>query len=137
MRQGWPLLTALFVRDGGIAGGVFNLVSLLFVGTLAEQLWRRTSWLTLFFGGALLTELAALSWQPIGAGNSVANFNLAAGLAVGCLWRHACGPARLAAWVSLGAGAVLVSRHDIHGLAVAFGAALALGLLRHGSAAWV
>jgi membrane associated rhomboid family serine protease len=34
----WRLITALFVQDGGVSGSVFNLVSLLLAGTIAEKL---------------------------------------------------------------------------------------------------
>ncbi|MGH7203589.1 MAG: hypothetical protein ACREHC_04065, partial [Candidatus Levyibacteriota bacterium] len=49
----WRLLTSLFVQDDGIPGTIFNLVSLLLIGSLAEQYWRRNEWLILFFGGGI------------------------------------------------------------------------------------
>ena len=32
----WRLVTALFVQDGWVAGGLFNILSLLVIGSLAE-----------------------------------------------------------------------------------------------------
>ena len=80
----WRLITSLFVQDGGVSGSIFNLVSLLLVGIVAERLWGSRRWLIIFFAGGLLSQLIAFAWQPVGAGNSVANFSLAAGVAVFC-----------------------------------------------------
>ena len=35
----WRLLTPLLVQDGGVRGSIFNLLSLLLVGSVAERLW--------------------------------------------------------------------------------------------------
>src|SRR6185503_5326540 len=45
----WRLVTSLFVQDGGIAGSIFNLVSLILVGVVAERLWGSRRWLVIFF----------------------------------------------------------------------------------------
>src|ERR1051325_6753492 len=81
----WRLTTSLFVQDGGVAGTIFNLVSLLLLGVVAEQFWNSKQVLLLFFVGGILSQFIAFTWQPIGAGNSVANFSLAASIAVACL----------------------------------------------------
>jgi membrane associated rhomboid family serine protease len=70
----WQLVTPLFVQDGGVPGTSFNMVSLLLVGILAEKLCGSLPVLLIFFIGGILGEIASLAWQPIGAGNSVANF---------------------------------------------------------------
>src|SRR5690349_4357145 len=53
----WRLLTPLFVQDGGVAGAIFNLISLLLVGSVAEQLWDSRQVLSIFFIGGIVGEL--------------------------------------------------------------------------------
>src|SRR5512140_641424 len=126
----WRLITPLFFQDGGIGGAISNLVGLLLIGFVAEQLWDRGNMLLIFFLGALMGELIGFVWQPIGAGNSVANFSLAASVAVICLLRRPPGPVQLAAFLALGADILLVVLRDIHGPAALTGALLALVLSR-------
>ena len=128
----WRLVTPLFVQDGGIGGTVFNLVSLVLVGAVAEQFWDNQGWLMIFFGGGLLSQLIGFLWQPVGAGNSVANFSLAASLAVYCLIFNGSPTIRITAFLALGAGGILLLRKDIHGPAMLFGAVIALVLTRLG-----
>ncbi len=124
----WRLFTSLFVQDGGISGAIFNLVALLFVGLVAEQLWDTPKMLLIFFAGGLVGEIVGLVWQPIGAGNSVANFSLAASLAVLCLLHRPPRPVQIAALVALGTDILLIALHDIHGPAAIAGALLAIAL---------
>jgi membrane associated rhomboid family serine protease len=124
----WRLVTALFAQNGGIAGTVFNLVSLLLVGSVAERVWGGRRWLVIFFAGGLLSEVVAVRWQPIGAGNSVANFSLAATLAVLCVVRRPA-VAMVVAASSLAGGAALLLMRDIHGAATGFGAMIGLVLI--------
>ena len=126
----WRIITPLFVQDGGISGTTFNLVSLLLVGIVAEQVWNRDSMLILFFAGGVIGELVALAWQPIGAGNSVANFSLAGGLVVACLVKRSSRSTQLAALFALGAAVVLIALKNIHGAAAMAGLFLALLLSR-------
>jgi membrane associated rhomboid family serine protease len=126
----WRLITSLFVQDGGSSGSIFNLVSLLLIGTIAEKLWRSPRWLLIFFTGGILSQLVGFAWQPTGAGNSVANFSLAASIAVWCLTHSAPRAAKIAAILALGAGVILLFLKDIHGAAVIFGAVIALILIR-------
>ena len=125
----WRLVTSLFVQDGGISGSLFNLVSLILVGVVAEGLWGSRRWLVIFFAGGLLSQLIAFAWQPIGAGNSVANFSLAGSVIVLCLARKTSRVVRIAAILALGAGLILLFLRDIHGPAMIFGALIALFLL--------
>ena len=125
----WRVITPLFVQDGGVSGSIFNLVSLLIVGGIAERLWGSRRWLIIFFLGGVLCEIIALAWQPVGAGNSGANFALAASVAILSLTRN---PLRLEcifAYVILAAGVLLLILHDIHGAATAFGVVIALILV--------
>ncbi|WP_188316548.1 rhomboid family intramembrane serine protease [Solihabitans fulvus] len=83
--QWWRPVTSMFVQDGGVAGTVFNLATLLLIGAIAEQLVSRPRWLVGYFGGGLVGESAgALGWQPVGGGNSVA-VNGLAGVVIVCL----------------------------------------------------
>jgi len=127
----WRLVTSLFVQDGGIAGSIFNLVSLILVGVVAERLWGSRRWLVIFFTGGLLSQLIAFAWQPIGAGNSVANFSLARSVAVFCLTLlDAPRIVKVAATLALAAGLILLLLTDIHGAAMLFGASIAWLLRR-------
>ncbi len=124
----WRIVTALFVQDGGVTGSVFNLVSLLFVGSVAERVWGSRRWLVVFFGCGVLSEIVALAWQPVGAGNSVANFGLAASVAAWCLVSATQLPVRITAAVALLAGVPLLLVKDIHGAATLIGAIVGLVL---------
>jgi membrane associated rhomboid family serine protease len=124
----WRIVTALFVQDGGVAGSVFNLVNLLFVGSVAERVWGRRRWLTVFFVCGVLSEIVGLAWQPVGAGNSIANFGLAASVAAWCLMSSRQLPVRIVAAVALLAGVPLLLMRDIHGAATVIGAVAGLVL---------
>jgi membrane associated rhomboid family serine protease len=122
----WRLVTSLFVQDGGIPGLSFNLVSLLLVGMVAEQLWNSPLTILIFFVGGIVGEIAGLAWQPIGAGNSVANFSLVGSIVVGCLTGHPTKVVQLIGLLTLGTYILLVALHDIHGAAGTAGMLLAL-----------
>jgi membrane associated rhomboid family serine protease len=124
------LVTPLFVQDAGITGSIFNLVSLALVGTVAEQLWGRWRILVIFFVGGIAGEIVAFSWQPLGAGNSVGNFSLAASVAVLCLLRRPSRVVQMAALLALGADLLLIIMKDIHGAAAIAGVVLAISLCR-------
>jgi membrane associated rhomboid family serine protease len=126
----WRLVTSLVVQDGGIAGAIANLVALALIGALAEQFWNSKQLLLLFFAGGIAGQLAGFAWQPIGAGNSVANFGLAASIAIASLVRQPPRPVLFAALLALGADSVLLVLRDIHGAAALAGAIVAVLLLR-------
>lgn len=128
----WRVVTALLVQDGGKAGLIGNLLILGLVGVLAERLWGRWRMLALFFGTGILSEFVGLAWQPIGAGNSVANFGLAAGILLACLLRAVKLPPRLLAALGIASGLGLLALRDIHSGAVAIGLCLAGVLLALG-----
>ncbi|HEU0182183.1 MAG TPA: hypothetical protein VFR16_08320, partial [Agromyces mariniharenae] len=71
----------------------------------------------------LLAELWGLVVDPVGAGNSVVVYGLAASVAVAALVRGR-GPARILAVVSLVGTAVLLGVGDLHGGAAAVGAVI-------------
>ena len=127
--QLWRLLTALVVQDGGIVGTIFNLVALVAIGVVAEQVWGAKRWTVI----ALAAGLGAQFWgkivQPVGAGNSVVVFGLAASVAVLAL-RQGVGVQRLVGLLSLLGAAVLLIIGDIHGGAATIGALVALTFSR-------
>lgn len=124
----YRLFTALWFQDGGLGGGLFNLGLLAIIGFHAERLMRRPAWIGIYLLGGLLSELVALAWKPIGAGNSVAAMSLAGAILVSGFLRAAPPPSRVAGAIGLVAGAVLAAQHDIHGAAVLIGGSLALAL---------
>ena len=122
--QVWRLLTSLLVQDGGWQGSLFNLTSLTLLGFTAEKLWGPSRLLVIFGLGGVITVALACWWQPVGAGNSVANIALAAATAVLALKLSRQMAVRCVAIVVLGAGLVLLIAKDVHGIADAVGAGL-------------
>ena len=127
VREGqlYRLFTALWFQDGGIVGGIFNLTMLAIIGTISERIFGVRFWLAIYFGGGLLTELVALSWQPIGAGNSVAYMSLAGALLLVPFVQSHPWQVRSIALLGTGAGLILCLIHDVHGAAVVSGAGVA------------
>ena len=130
--EAYRLFTSLWFQDGGLAGGGFNLVMALLMGSLAERLWGRRGWLLLYFGAGLVGEVIGLWWQPVGAGNSIAWMGLAGGLLVSNWARIRFDPATLFRAIGLGAGVTLAVQRDIHGAALLTGAVIGLVLVRIG-----
>ena len=128
----YRLFTALWFQDGGLAGGGFNLVMALLVGSLAERLWNRRGWLLLYFGAGLAGEGVGLWWQPIGAGNSIAWMGLAGGMLVSNWAAVRFDAVTVLRAIGLGAGVALAVERDIHGAALLIGAAIGLVLIRIG-----
>jgi membrane associated rhomboid family serine protease len=123
--QVWRLLTSLVVQDGGLGGSVFTLVSLAVVGVVAERVWGATRWAVVALASGVAAQLWGLVVQPVGAGNSVAVFGLAASVAAVTLVSGN-RATRVPAAVSLLVAAALLVAGDIHGGAAAVGAALGL-----------
>jgi membrane associated rhomboid family serine protease len=126
----WRLVTPLFVQDGGVPGTIFNLISLALVGSVAERIWNGRTMLFIFFIGGIIGEIVGFAWQPIGAGNSIGNFSLAASIAIATLTRPSPNPAQLLAVVALGANGILLWLQDIHGAAALMGVIHAFFLSR-------
>ena len=125
--QWWRLVTALFAQDGGLKGGIFNIAFLLALGTVAEPILGRRSWVLVYGATGVLSQFAGLLLQPEGAGNSVANLGLAAGILVYGL-RRSKGVASLLLLVVAGLDAavlLLLRRDDIHGAAFLIGCGVA------------
>jgi len=115
----WRIFTAVFFQDGWILGGLTNIVWLAAIGNLCEQVWSRPEWLMVGLLGALTGELFGLSWEPVGAGNSIVTCALAGSL----LLRHR-EPSiafHLLRILALIACVILTVRRDIHGVAAISG----------------
>ena len=84
--QWWRTFTSLFAQSSA-AGAASNLFFMLVLGVVAEQVASRYRWLACYFGAGIVGELVAYSWQPVGAGNSVAVCGLAGLIALAC-WRR-------------------------------------------------
>jgi rhomboid protease GluP len=121
--QVWRLATSLFVQDGGLVGGLFNLLWLFLAGGVAERIWNRATWLGIYFGGGLICELIALGWEPLGGGNSIAYFALCGSMLALPLRRNVDRRIRALAGVGLAVGVALALLANIHGAAVLVGAA--------------
>ena len=118
--QIWTIVTALFVQDGGTSGAIFNCVCLLIIGSIAEQYWKRSELFILFLIGGVLSELFAFLWQPIGGGNSIANFAIAGSL-IYVSFNQGSTQIRRICLIGIGALLFLLSLNDIHGSAGAIG----------------
>jgi membrane associated rhomboid family serine protease len=81
----WCLVSSLLVHDTWLAL-LFNLLLLALVGVAVERCHPRVEWVVLYLAGGLVGELVGLSWQPHGAGNSVAAFGIAGALVVDAVW---------------------------------------------------
>jgi membrane associated rhomboid family serine protease len=126
----WRLVTSLVVQDGGVGGTISNLVALALLGSVGERLWGGRSMLLIFLIGGILTQFVAFAWQPTGAGNSVGNFSVAAGIAVTALKSRHPRPILIAALFALVADGFLLALQDIHGAAALVGAICGLFLIR-------
>lgn len=128
--QVWRLVTALVVQDGGWVGTVANLTLLLAVGLVAERVWGARRWTLVALVSGVGAELWGLIVQPVGAGNSVVVFGLAASLAGAALATGTAAPrgARVLAGMSLALAAALLVAGDLHGGAAALGALCGAGL---------
>ncbi|HWD06675.1 MAG TPA: rhomboid family intramembrane serine protease [Amycolatopsis sp.] len=134
--QWWRLVTGMFFQDGGILGGLFNLVVLAAIGALAERYFGRTRWLVLYFGCGLFGQYLSAIWlQPVGAGNSMCVAGLLGALAVALLRapaRHGVELPRQVLLVPVLVAPLAVLDtvlHDNHGLPALLGMALGFLLL--------
>lgn len=115
--QVWRLVSPLFVQDGGVAGTIFNLITLVLLGGLAVILLGWRHWLFLYFGTGIASEVVAYTLIQQGeAGNSIANFGVAAGLVVVAM-RPPQMPCAAAGGIGLLAGLTLLAVGNLHGAA--------------------
>jgi rhomboid protease GluP len=126
--QWWRLLTGMFFQDGGVLGGLFNLVALAVVGTFAEWTFGRARWFVLYFGCGLFGQFLSYLWlNPVGAGNSMCVAGLLGALAVVVLRLRATDQPKglFKAAVAIAPLAVLDTvLHDNHGMPALLGMVL-------------
>ncbi len=122
--QWWRLMTALFFQDGWLAGGTFNILFFILIGSISEQLFSKRDWVIIYFGAGLITELVALTLQPVGAGNSIAIFGLAGAIAMNAFLRFHHNWKILFPIFSSFITLLLLIQNDIHGCAFVVGALL-------------
>lgn len=125
----YRLVSSLVVQDGGWAGAIWNLAALLWIGLMAESVWGALRWTIIAVGTGIGAQIWGWVVQPLGAGNSVIVFGLAASLLVRGL-RGRARVARIAGCLGLVAACGLFIGGDIHGGAGLIGALLTLPLLR-------
>ncbi|MDB5166656.1 MAG: rhomboid family intrarane serine protease [Candidatus Saccharibacteria bacterium] len=126
--QPWRLLTAVTVQGGAFGGAVLNLVSLVLLAPICGRLYGgKRMWLC-FLIGTIAGELAGLVLLPVGAGNSVGNFGVAALILVGAI-RYTRGWLRIIAAGILALGLFSLTWLDIHGFALAAGSITAVYLI--------
>ena len=80
---------AVLVDPEGCLQVAFNLAAGLVIGSLAEQVSSRVTWIVLFLAGAMVGHAAGIFWQPTGSGSSVA----IAGCSAACWRSRSAGPA--------------------------------------------
>jgi rhomboid protease GluP len=125
----WRVLSALFFQDGGLIGGLTNILTLFWIGSAVEQVRSRWNWLAVGLAGALIAECAALRWQPVGAGNSVFTCSLAGSLITSGRFSRLPNPSKILRVAAILVAFFLVAAHDLHGVAAMAG--IVLGWLIH------
>lgn len=128
--QSWRLITPLFVQDGGWAGTIFNITSLIAIGLCAESLHRSSTFLVVYFVAGLVSEGFGYTLMPDQgfAGNSVANMGVA-GLCLVTLCAIRTVPVRIVAIIGALAGISLVVTANLHGVGFAVGALIGLAVV--------
>ncbi|HET7304562.1 MAG TPA: rhomboid family intramembrane serine protease [Segeticoccus sp.] len=125
--QWWRLVTSMFLQDGGVAGTVFNLVTLGLTVVLVAAVVR--PWLlpvVFVAGGVACNIVTVLTFGQSGAGNSMATLVLLVSTAVWSGSRRAGADVVRLLLIAAAAVALLGLRNQ-HGIAVGLG--LAAGLL--------
>ncbi|WP_441250624.1 hypothetical protein [Kitasatospora sp. McL0602] len=130
----WRVITSVFMQNGGLGGGAWNLATLAVIAALAEWFWGAPLMLGLFAAGILLPQhIDALfgqtdvSTDPRNfAGSSGATYFLAATLAAGLLLRTRATKEKLLAAAAPALGlAMWFAQSNGHGLVTVYGFVLA------------
>jgi len=124
----YRLFSSLIVQDGGWPGAIWDLAALLWIGLMAESVWGARRWAVLALGAGIGAQLWGWVVQPMGAGNSVVVFGLAASLLLRGLGSYN-RVARITGALGLLAAFGLFVGGDIHGGAALIGVALAAPFL--------
>lgn len=120
--QLWRLMTPLFVQDGGWAGTVFNIATLIAVGAFAESLHHGRALLSVYFLSSFISEVVAYTFLPHQgfAGNSVGNMGVAALVLIASAAVPGF-PGRLIAAAGVAAGLTLLVTGNLHGIGFTVG----------------
>lgn len=123
----WRIVSPLVVQDGGWPGLIFNLLTLVVLGTLVESIFGARLLAVAYLAAGLISEVFAYTLlQNQGfAGNSVANMGLAGLIGIVAVTTPAT-PARIAGGLSVLAGAWLVFTGNLHGVGYAVGVLVGL-----------
>lgn len=128
--QIWRLVTPLFVQDGGGAGTIYNLATLLLLGIPASLLFGWQRWLLLYFGTGVTAEIVAYALIHQGfAGNSIANFGVAALISLASVRARRVLPATFGVG-ALVCGLLLLVVGNLHGAAFLIGSLISLAVFR-------
>ncbi|WP_411041460.1 hypothetical protein [Streptomyces collinus] len=134
----WRVVTSVFMQNGGVLGGAWNILTLAAIAALAQWFWRWPLMLALFAAGILLPQHidtlfgeTARSTDPRNfAGSSGATYFLAATLAAGVVLTSTATKDRLlAASVPVVGLAMWLAQDNGHGLVACYGFALGLAVL--------
>ncbi|WP_030244843.1 hypothetical protein [Streptomyces sp. NRRL S-350] len=127
----WRVVTSVFMQNGGLFGGAWNIATLVIVAALAEWFWGAPLMLGLFAAGILLPEhidslfgeADRTTVDPRNfAGSSGATYFLAATLAAALLLRGGDAKERLLALAVPAAGlAMWFAQSNGHGLVSVYG----------------
>lgn len=121
----WRLVTALVAQNAGDNGTIFSALGLLLIGSFAEQYWKRLGWAAIFFGGAVLSNIAAVYLLPVGGGTEVGVFSLAGAMLFVCLQQKKFSLVRRTALIGGVSALCILAMGDIHGIAFIAGMGLA------------
>jgi membrane associated rhomboid family serine protease len=125
----WRLITPLFVHADGWRQIVFNFSAIAIVGVIAEKIFGSAWWLILYFVPGVVAEIIALSWDPYGAGASIAGAGLLGALVAWLLLVNKRVQAWAGASIILSGAIVLTYFRDIHGPPILLGASIAVLML--------
>jgi rhomboid protease GluP len=130
--QYWRLFTPLFVHSDGWRQIAFNFPAIACTGYFVERIYGYRFWLVCYFLSGVMAELIAFSWQPTGAGASVAGAGLLGALAVFGLLRTCPPQVMFGALFILFGAVVLTCIRDIHGPPILIGACIGSVAARFG-----
>lgn len=81
----WRVITPLFVHSDGWPQFIVNSLGIALVGPTVERRFGHLRWLVLYFVAGLVAEVISYSWDPNGAGASIALCGLIGSLLIGLL----------------------------------------------------
>ncbi|MGA8036722.1 MAG: rhomboid family intramembrane serine protease [Candidatus Acidiferrales bacterium] len=124
LHEWWRIVTPVFINPEGWLQIVFNFTGIALLGTIVERRFGWARWLAIYFGSAVVGEIAGHAWKPSGAGSSVSVAGLLGAAAVLLATARAPQPRIGAVAIVIGAATLCYFR-DLHGPPILMGAALA------------